>query len=55
MTKTDFTKDEVIKVLEYYADQVYKGYYVHKKDVEDILEILDPEEVIEKSTNSHNA
>jgi hypothetical protein len=41
-----FTTEQVIKILALYADQVYKGYYVHKREVEEILEIIEPTSVI---------
>lgn len=48
------TEEQVISLIKFYADLVYKGYYVHKKDVEDILETLDAKKVIEEWLKSPN-
>ena len=38
MEKKSYTKEEVKELFKLFADHVYKGYYVHKWDLEDVLQ-----------------
>ena len=49
-----FTRIDVVKILESYADHVYKGHYVHKYDVEGILETLSPSKIIDEFLTRKN-
>lgn len=48
------TQDQLLDMLRYFAYNVYSGHFVHEKTVEEILNIMTPDNVIKKYNNAEN-